>query len=253
MSGAIQHGTYSLLLLPMLVFSQPAKAETVEVVSMVLGDELQLADHSGFYGEIITEILDKSDTSSNFSVYPFKRALKVFFSAEADCIWGLDTEFLKKFGDDPGELVQSSLVLDSQQYLFSKPGHAEIGSMSDLSGMAVGVLNGANTEKMFKEFGAQVVELPNQESKFDMLLAGRLDAIGGWVPDIYITMKSLGIDSRKIEPLFPLSSSGVRIVCRESPETKAFLEATNVAIADFIEAEKYSDIRSEYGIPPDVK
>ncbi|WP_083099461.1 substrate-binding periplasmic protein [Pseudophaeobacter leonis] len=253
MSGAIQHGTFSLLLLPMLVFSQPAKGETVEVVSMVLGDGLQLADHSGFYGEIITEVLDKSGTSSNSAVYPFKRALKVFFSAEADCIWGLDTEFLKKFRDDPGDLIQSSLVLNSQQCLFSIPGHAKISSMNGLSGMAVGVLNGANTEKMFKKFAAQVVKLRNQEAKFDMLLAGRVDAIGGWIPDIYITMKTLGIDSQKIEPLFPLSSSGVRIVCRESPETKAFLEATNVAIADFIEAEKYSDIRSEYGIPLNVK
>jgi len=241
------------LLLYLVVMAQPVKAETIEVVSMVLGDGLQQADHSGFYGELMDEILKGTDAPSRFSVYPFKRALKVFFTGNVDCIWALDAAFLSKFDEGGGDRVESALVLNSQQFLFTMPDKPKIGSLPEVAGKTIGVLNGTNIDASLVAAAANVVKLPSQEAKIDMMLAGRLDAIGGWTPDIYITMKRLGLDSNLITPMFSLDSSGVRIVCHDTPKTDAFLEAINVSIADVLASQAYEDIFARFGVPTNMK
>jgi ABC-type amino acid transport substrate-binding protein len=217
--------------------AQPVKAGTTHVVSMVLGDGVQQADNSGFYGELMDEILRHADAPSNFSVFPFKRALKVYFTGDADCIWALDAAFLRKFDTSDTDMIESARVLNTRQFLFGMPGTPKISGLSDVAGKTIGVLRGSNIKTLLMDSGANIVNLSSQEAKIDMMLAGRIDAIGGWIPDIYITMKQLGLDPSLIEPMFPLAVSG---------------DAVNVSIANVLASEAYQDILDRYGIPPSM-
>lgn len=200
---------------------------------MILGDGLQQADGSGFYGDLAAEVLAHSRSSARVSVLPFKRALQNFFAGKADCIWGLDEAFLRQFRDHPEPLVESALVLDSWQFLFQLPGQRRIRDLGDLKGKTVGVLNGANTIALFRSNRARVVELPNQETKVRMLLSGRIEVIGGWMPDLYITINRMGLAPEKIKPVLRLSKSGVKFVCHRQTKNLDFLEYIGVGIERF--------------------
>ena len=241
------------LLLSWIVFSQPANAENIKTVSMVVGEGLQLEDKTGFYADIFAEVMQQTDVQSDFSVLPFRRALKEFFSKEAECIWGLDANLLHQFQEDDVDLIESAPILSTQQYLFSTPGAPNLLTIDGMEGKTIGILNGANTEEIFGQIAAQIVTLPSQEAKIRMLMASRIDAIGAWVPDIYITMKVLGIDRNHIEPSLFISSSRVGIVCHKSTQTVEFIDAVNLAISAFVGSENYEDLLIEYGILEDLR
>lgn len=236
-------------LLSLFAWMQPAHAQTAGIVSMVLGEGLQQEDHSGFYGTLMDAILDETGVPAVFDVLPFKRALKSFEAGQHDCIWGLDAAFLSGFGLEDVPLAESAMVLESRQYLFVAEGRTGFADLSDLAGRTVGVLNGANTEPLFADLEAKVVQLPSQEAKVEMLLANRVDAIGGWTPDIYITLQRMGLAREAITPSLTLSKSSVRIVCHDTPEMREFLDAASDAIATVHENGKYAEIMDKFGVP----
>lgn len=235
--------------LSLFAWLHPAHAQTVDIVSMVLGEGLQQEDHSGFYGRLMDTILDETALPAGFDVLPLRRALKGFAAGQHDCIWGLDAAFLRGFGLDDVPLVESALVLESRQYLFVAKGRPGFADRSELAGRTVGVLNGANTEPLFADIGATVVQLPSQEAKVGMLLANRVDAIGGWTPDIYISLQRMGLARDVITAGMTLSKSGVRIVCHDTPETRGFLDAASAAIAALHETGRFTEIEDQFGIP----
>lgn len=245
--------TSTSLLLTLISFAQPANAENVKVVSMVMGEGLQLSDQTGFYAEVFKEILPQANVQSDFSVLPFRRALRDFFSKEADCIWAMDANLLRKFAEEEVSLVESLSVLTAKQYLFTKPGNPKIATMGDSGDKSIGILNGSNLLEIFGQTEPQFVTLPSQEAKIRMLMADRVDAIGAWTPDIYIALAGLGIDQYQVEPSLLISQSGVRVVCHESPLNLAFIDAVNAAIATLLESESYQVILDGYSVPQDFK
>lgn len=234
----------------LLLFSanpEESRADAVKIVSMEIGTGLQTASGEGLYAEMLSAVLRQSGQQYDYRVYPFKRAMRFFFEREADCIWALDSALVATLGDADADLIDSEIFFVSKQYIFMAPGTPAILSLSDLAGKRVGILNGSNLEGMLRDVSADVLYVADQDTKVRMLMNKRLDAIGGWLPDILTSFHIQGALPTSFNPTVVLGSSNVGIVCHASSQNLLFLEAINPIIKDFVRSRDFKVILKSYG------
>lgn len=232
-----------------MLAASDSKAENVTIVSMILGEKLQEQDGSGLYGEMSAQVLNSLKSPIKPNIYPFKRALKTFFTGDANCIWALDTKFLKQVGFKGDNTIESELFFNSSQHIFQLSDEIQISSFGELKGRRIGILNGSNIEKKLRDVSGNVLPVPDQDTKLRMLFNERLDVVGGWIPDLYVTMLNLGYSADSIKPSLFIAKSGVKIVCHKSPETTKFIEEVNPIIRRFLKTTEFHTILKKFGVP----
>ncbi|WP_394177679.1 substrate-binding periplasmic protein [Yoonia maritima] len=229
------------------VLPNSSAAESLTITGPVLGERLLNEEGQGFYGDLISEILASVSAPHAFTPLPFKRALSSFASSDVDCMWGFDRTFLTKFDIDVTELKSSQIVFYSTQHIFMAPGREAISKLDELDGLRVGMGIGSNLETRLNETDAIIVELADQDSKFRMLTNNRLDAVGSWLPDILILSSDENIDPTIFSTSPPFGATGVALVCHPSPQSEAFVSEVNLAIAEYVQSEKFDKLFQRYG------
>ncbi|POF28833.1 ABC-type amino acid transport substrate-binding protein [Roseibium marinum] len=212
----------------------PAFAEPeITIVSPELGEGLQSNDNKGHYPELAHEVLDRTGKAYSYSVLPLKRVLSELTTGQADCVFGMDKRFLRKFGIDTQNLVESDPVLVSRQHIFTPPGAKLLTDLKSLRNKSVAILNGSNLEKTLKRQGVNFVLVNSQEAKLKMLQLHRVDAIMGWMPDMYLTADYFGIEKPDYDPQAVLTTTDVKLICRDDDTGRALVSATNEVIWRF--------------------
>ncbi len=82
-----------------------------------------------------------------------------------------------------------------------------------------------------------------------MLVAGRVDAIVGWYPDIYTVFYSLGVEPTAHDRKLFLYSLEMSLVCHKSTYTAALLRDVNSIIGQLKREEAFGGIFRRYGVP----
>ena len=215
---------------------------------MEIGAGLQTARGEGWYADVLTDMLRDSGQQYDYRVYPFRRAVRIFFEREADCIWALDSKLLREFGGKDSDLTDSEVLFVSKQYIFMASGVPAISDIAELAGKKLGILNGSNLPDLLGGLSVDFVHVADQDTKVRMLVNNRLDAIGGWVPEILVAFRNQGAAPTSFNPAIVLASSNVGIVCHTSPRTLSFLNAANPSIKGFAKSNRLQELNKMYNV-----
>ena len=230
-----------------LLFANSGLAAGVSTAVTDYGVALQDQDDNGFYAEIRSSLFNSVGIENEVHILPFKRAQVAFTNNDVDCFWPMDIDLLKSLIGSDVELIQSVSMFDSSQHLFTRNGEPAIANINEVNGKHIAISIGSNLQPKLEQAGAEVSLVQLQDNKASMLDGKRVDAVGGWAPENLITWKLSGIKPPNYDKNFKLNSSGNSVVCHDTPETNAFIDALDAAIPLFKSSDEFKSIAHKYG------
>mgnify|MGYP000163540265 CR=1 FL=1 len=173
-----------LILASLLALSGPLQGEPIEFAGMAIPGLLE-ADGSGAYYKVFKAVAADSGLEVNLTVMPVARAIHEYNIGN----------YLGLF---PGTLSITTLpTLASIPFnqvkllIFSSHNSQTIGSLSDLKGLRVGRVRGVKYPNTVNESPGIVTFVKDEQQNIKMLMAGRIGAFFGLVPDVYLALESL--------------------------------------------------------------
>ncbi|MCK7613670.1 substrate-binding periplasmic protein [Roseibium sediminicola] len=211
-------------------FSPVATSDEIKIVAPILGVGLQSADGTGLYPKLARTILGAGDGKYSYTAVPLKRALVAMSNGSADCLFGMDKNLLSSFDTDTDPLLESGQVLLTQQFVFTRRGDQRLSGLKSLSGKSVAILAGSNLEEELRRLNVRTFKVSTQEAKLRMLALGRVDAIIGWMPDMFLSADENGFERPEFDQSAPLAMSKVTFVCRDNEKGKRLIQSANTTI-----------------------
>lgn len=222
-------------------------ADPLKISAPILGELLLTEDGRGFYTDLMDEVLHNLDQPYVFTPLPFKRLLTAFETYDIDCLWTFDKSFLAKLSIDTRVEIASQDVFHATQHIFMAPGTKSISKLDELQGKRVGIGIGSNLESRLNQVNAKISKLSDQNSKFRMLTKGRLDAIGGWIPELLILSQEEGVDPSVYSRSSTLETTGIAFVCHPSEESETFIANVDIEIDRYKRSNQFEDLLKRYG------
>jgi len=199
-------GLYAIIL---TVISSSLWAETTIIGVEIPG--LHQKDGGGVYDVIINGAL-VSTGMAKLKVLPPARA-DADFEACQNCCYSpanKNPEFYS-FGSD---IVESEPMDVAKVYIFSPPGKGVYSSLQELKGKKVATRHGMNYGKSFNNANLKVSAANSLEQNIKKLEGGRTDAMVAFIPDAYLTFKSMGKSEFPHAKDKPVAVHKDALVCR---------------------------------------
>lgn len=156
-----------------------------DVVKFAIGEWSPYTSEKNKSGKLVEIIVKEAfkleGIDVEYSYYPWARSLKNTEIGEADGSfpWNKTAEREKKF-----YIPKEILIKDEGVFFHLKNKKFDWNSLEDLKKYKVGVTIGYKNEYIYKEKGIDAEAVPNEESNFKKILAGRID--------VYQTSKVVG-------------------------------------------------------------
>ena len=207
---------YVVLLLACAAVSA-ASAETVRLVVPEI-EGLLLSDGSGAYQKVLAAAAKRARVSYMVDVFPRSRALSQFLDGKYDGIFTYTQTARDKLGKDA--ILASYPVGAYRGYAFRLKGTSPVADLGDLSGKRVGgVIGFEGTYQAVRQAGAALELVTDDAANLTKLKAGRIDALLGFLPDLFPQLDQLSYD-----PAAPFFESYDRLTLRNTPENRTWLE-----------------------------
>lgn len=193
-------------------------------------------DGSGFYNEVLGTVLDAMDSPKTYQPLPYKRAKVSFRDIAGSCLYPSDIGHLAagKDIDGPEGYIQTVPLIWVESHIFSRYGDAPLTSLDALEGRKIAYPNGSALPTVLEGYGASFLPTTTETAKARMLIAGRVDHMSGSLPDNIFVFKSLGRPLPPYNPDLALIRVGVSVVCHDTLENRAFVEAFDSANARLV-------------------
>ena len=212
----------------------PALSEDPENAIFGNGWGMTLAlDGTGFYNDVLHQVLSLSKTDKLYQPLPYKRAKTEFAKNIESCLYPARIEHLLRGQEieNARDYVETTPLVFVESHFFSRPGTEPLTALSEIEGKMVAYPNGSALPTVFAEYGAIFVPTTDETTKARMLLAGRVDHMSGSLPDNIFVFKALGEELPPYNPDLALIRIGVGVVCHKTAENEAFVGAVNATLA----------------------
>ena len=204
-------------------FIGSAAAEILIVAPYITG--LVEDDQTGPYQLILQEASMRSGANYKELTYPEKRAVNMFKSKKAACMYSYSSIMKKEFGED--KIVTSFPLGVYKEYMFTKKGKPALTSATQLKGMSVSATLG--TEDWHTELnnaGIKIDYIANDIQSIRMLEQERIQVFLGFIPDLTNYLHRLSYS-----PEHPLVEDYDQITCHASPKTKKFISQISKSLS----------------------
>lgn len=191
-------------------------------------------DGSGFYNDLMAEILSGSVASGDATAYrlmPYRRATASFRANRQTCLFPSAKAVLEAAGGAKGAYIETDPIFSAQEHLFARSGEQPPRSLDDLAGKTIAVPNGSIMLNLLKNAGARLITVHDETDKAQMLITGRVDMMSGMLPNEHLVAKALDAKMPSYDRDFPLVDAGVAIVCHDTPAGHALIKRLNSSIA----------------------
>ena len=168
-----------------LCLSWPSQAEPIHIVGVELPGLLD-RDGGGPYNKLFTAIVQDSQLALILDVKPLARAFHEYNGGQYRGLFPATTSIVEI------DTLESLPFNRVQALVFTRPGTPAVASLAELNGLVVGKVRGFTYPKAINEAAVQAVLVKNEEQNIKMLMAHRLDAFFGLVPDVYLSLEKLG-------------------------------------------------------------
>ncbi|MEX0297678.1 MAG: substrate-binding periplasmic protein [Kordiimonas sp.] len=213
--------------------SEQYPSEVIKIIGAHLEGRLDEDPTSG-YRVLIRKILPTDTHYFQFARYPLTRALRDFKETERACIFPSSAPAVRILtGDQNTEFVESEPVDIVTSHIISAPHRPTFATVRDLDGHSVAVQQSVVTSRFLRENStATITRTPNDLTALKMLLAGRVDAMYGWFPDIFIIAEKNGLSLPHFNPDLILFKTTTHLVCKEFVGNELLFKIVNTRIKD---------------------
>ncbi len=204
--------------------------------------EGRLEDYgTGPYADLVKAVLTEVGYNAPYVIVPIKRALRLLPITEESCMipaGNLAKEAFLQYHDTltPNDFLTSAPIDYISAHIITLAGTKPIRSPKELEGKIVGSWSGFDIRSMLPKVNFTQLKSESEVNTLRMLHSKRVDAIWGWVPDIYILSEKLEIEGLTLDPDNKLIASSTHFVCKRGPKTEAILprldEVINTMRAD---------------------
>lgn len=201
-----------------LLFLFPGASALAEIrVATPAITSLLNEEQTGLYQRIMRRAMTRIDIPLHQSFFPYKRALAVFKSRQADCIYSFTDVVERDLGSDR---VISGFPLGAfSYYMFTRKGEAPMTSPEQLAGRRVaGVIGAENYFRAAIQPTTHLILVNSDRQSIDLLEQKRVDVIIAAIPDI-----ALFVGKLSYSPTRPLFTGYDRMTCHRNAETTAFI------------------------------
>ncbi len=207
--------------------------EMIKVIGAHLEGRLDENPLSG-YQVLIKEILPTDTLNFQFTRYPLTRALRDFKETKRACIYPSSTLAVRVLtGDQNTEFLESEPIDLVTSHIISAPHRPTFATVRDLDNHSVAVQQSVVTTQFLRESSTAIItRTPNDLSALKMLLAGRVDAMYGWFPDIFIIAEKNGLSLPHFNPELILFKTTTHLVCKKFDGNKLLFKIINTRIKD---------------------
>ncbi|MFY2509168.1 hypothetical protein ACN3E9_12970 [Vibrio pectenicida] len=195
-------------------------AQSVEVfTTMVQG--LHEKKGGGAYDKMINTV-----NGTSLTPLPTARAVMVFNGSQG-CLSpaNKDPNFYSDYANDA--FIESKPMGEARVYIFTSPNKEAISELSKLQGKKVGARIGFDYGKNVESSGVKLIRTKEIQQKINKLLAGRIDAIIDFTPDMLIAFEVLKMDPLPYVTGAPLDIHEDRVLCKNTPDNERFIQQLN--------------------------
>ncbi len=237
----------SFYLLFLISFCAALYADERQIYAYTLDYRLDEAG-TGHYN-ILLENMQKEGLHFNLLARPLKRAIRYFEEDFNSCIFPTSINALKTtFPDLPTDKMIASTPIDRVSLrIFTLPDKPIIQKLQDLEGKKVALWNGLDPGIFLKDINVDVENTPNEEVRVRMLNANRIDAILGFVPDVYLASEKLGLKPPHASKEISLfNDEGASLVCFNTSDNQLFISEFNSILDELKKSGKLREILGPY-------
>jgi len=195
-------------------------AQSVEVITtMIPGLHEKKGD--GEYDKMINSVEGISLTP-----LPTARAVMVF-NASQSCLSpaNKNSNFYPDYANDA--FIESKPMGEARVYIFTAPGKEVISDLSKLQGKKVGARLGFDYGKNVESSDVKLIRTKEIKQNIRKLLAGRIDAIIDFTPDMLIAFEELKMDPLPYATEASLAVHQDKVLCKNTPENERFIQQLN--------------------------
>jgi hypothetical protein len=185
------------------------------------------------YNELFN-VLQNEGLEFDLKILPFKRIMSNFKTEDKlVCAFPTSKNAIEKSAPEISSLpiIISDGVDQISLRVFTRPESPTITSLEELKGKTVALWNGLDPTLLFKGAEIKIETTPNELVRVKMLNAHRIDAILGFTPDVILAAQQLNL----LEPHYDnklalFRDEGASIVCKDSPQNRAFIKEFNTIL-----------------------
>ena len=218
---------FSLLIAVSIFAEKIYGSETRVYVALLPG--LFHSKGDGAYDKVFQEIKRRTKTSFKIERFPPARARLNFEKDLNSCLAPANKE---EYLNDPG-IIESHPFNYARVHAFTLNNKPKINALDELNGKVLGKVRGLRIDLLDSLFNKRLTEVDKNEQLITMLMAGRIDVIVDFAPDIFYSLNKQPKAKEKIHYNvgFKLRHANNSLVCHHNPKSNLFGEV-NQAIRE---------------------
>jgi ABC-type amino acid transport substrate-binding protein len=171
------------------------------------------------YASVIAAIEQAGGPRIPYSTVPPGRALKLMDAGGFDCVFPAD--IVNRPVGYPQ--IGSRPMNRAYVYAFSRPGDPVYRTVDSLNGRRIAARQGYNFGRAFDPVRSQFVSVQGDDHAVKRLLAGDVDVMIGYMPDMRPVLHRLPDVQLSWDPQYPLSGQSETLICRDTLQTRALI------------------------------
>lgn len=224
----------ALMLLPIVVTAYAKANDTPEISLIAAHIETRLDDDpESSYQRVIKYLIEGQHAKIRHQKYPLNRAIRAFIETKNSCLFPTSSKILNAVTGHPlSQLIQSDVIDHVSSHIFTAPGKPLISSLQALNNKSITARQLDITEYfMVPGVDINIIRTVDNQSALRMLLAGRADAMYGWVPDTYEIADEHGLVQPYYDPSLVVYETDIHFTCKDFPAARKLLPEINQQIS----------------------
>lgn len=245
---AMLQKTFTIILTAILLFPH-FSSHSEEVIGLELQYRLR-KDNTAHYNKMWEKLVDMG-LSRDISVLPLKRAFRDYSADGNSCLFPTSMQSLKasfpQFAN--ADLIETKSVDYVTLTILTLPDQPKITETAQLDGKRIAMWNGLDPKLFFADVNVHVETTNDDATQLKMLNNKRVDAVVGFIPDIFLAADSIQSPYPKYEGnLRFFDRNQVSMVCFNKPENKAFITEFNQLITQLKDSGELQKILGPHAV-----
>lgn len=203
----------TLFLIPSNMAS--GQGRSIEIIGVHLEGRLDNDPQSG-YNQLIKALLSPTEYKDSYQRYPFARAVRNFEKTERACFFpASQTSIDLLYPNAPIRVAETTPIDIVSAHIISAPSGPLFTSLAQLYKKTVAVQHTLAVPQFQKGSNVKVLRTPDDLTALKALLAGRADAMFGWIPDTLIIAEKNKLPLPGFSPEFAVYETTTHLVCKK--------------------------------------
>lgn len=205
--------------------------ETIEIIAAHLEGRLDAYPSSG-YNRLLAKVLPTQSHYLKYQRYPLSRAIRKFDETKRVCLFPTSLSAIEAITSIKAtELIEGNAIDIVSSHFFSESDQQIFSTIKSLEGTDIAVQQGIAETAIFNlEADFNMVKTPDDLSALKILLAGRVDAMYGWLPDTLLIAERHNLPLPIFDADFVSFQTTTHFVCKNFGGAQNLIKVLNMRL-----------------------